>query len=177
MDARRRRAKKVTLSACRKRCAMHLRKKRLLPFCLLLVVASGAGVAEEAPLRAPQPEAQPERAAVSQTAPKKAPAAAPAAPTLDLESLENRLRETEAIGFMTKLTLKSQVQDLLDRFRAYYDGTDAIHITQLRQPYDTLILKVLALLQDKDPSLAKEIATSREAIWEILTDREKFLKL
>lgn len=183
MDARRRPAKKVTLSACRKRCAMHLRKKRLLPFCLLLVVASGAGAAEEAPLRAPQPEAQAERPAISQTAPKKSPAdaattpAQPGAPTLDLESLENRLRETEAIGFMTKLTLKSQVDDLLDRFRAYYDGTDAIHITQLRQPYDTLILKVLALLQDKDPSLAKEIATSREAIWEILTDREKFSKL
>ncbi len=78
---------------------------------------------------------------------------------------------------MTKLTLKSQVEDLLDRFRAYYAGTKAIHITQLRQPYDTLILKVLALLQDKDPPLANEIATSREAIWEILTDREKFLKL
>jgi hypothetical protein len=47
----------------------------------------------------------------------------------------------------------------------------------LRQPYDTLILKVLALLQDKDPALAKAIASSREAIWGILTDREKFLKL
>ena len=163
---------------------MHLRKNRLFRLSLLLVVvASGAGAAEQAPLRAPLPEAQPERPAISQTAPKKTPADAAAAPVqrsgpaLDLDSLENRLRETEAIGFMTKLTLKSQVKDLLDRFRAYYDGTDAIHITQLRQPYDTLILKVLALLQDKDPPLAKDIASSREAIWGILTDREKFLKL
>lgn len=158
---------------------MHLRKKRWLAFYLLLVAASGAGAAEEAP----QPAAQSEQPAVSQTAPKKAPAdvaavpTQPTAPTLDLESLENRLRETDAIGFMTKLTLKTQVEDLLDRFRAYYDGTDTIQLTQLRQPYDSLILKVLALLQDKDPPLAKEIATSREAIWGILTDREKFLKL
>lgn len=163
---------------------MHLRKNRLFPLSLLLVVvASGAGAAEEAPLRAPQPEAQAERPAVSQTAPKKTPADAAAAPvqrsgpTLDLDSLENRLRETEAIGLMTKLTLKSQVDELLERFRAHYDGTESVQLTQLRQPYDTLILKVLALLQDKDPALAKEIASSREAIWGILTDREKFLKL
>ncbi len=78
---------------------------------------------------------------------------------------------------MTKLTLKSQVDELLKRFRAYYDGAESVQLTQLRQPYDTLILKVLALLQDKDPALAKEIASSREAIWGILTDREKFLKL
>jgi hypothetical protein len=114
---------------------------------------------------------------------QKTPADAAAAPvqrsgpTLDLDSLENRLRETEAIGFMTKLTLKSQVDELLERFRAHYDGTESVQLTQLRQPYDTLILKVLALLQDKDPALAKAIASSREAIWGILTDREKFLKL
>jgi hypothetical protein len=163
---------------------MHLRKSRLFPLSLLLVVvASGAGAAEEAPLRAPQPEGQPERPAISQTAPKKTPADAAAAPVLrsgpalDLDSLENRLRETEAIGFMTKLTLKSQVDELLERFRAHYDGTESVQLTQLRQPYDTLILKVLALLQDKDPALAKAIASSREAIWGILTDREKFLKL
>jgi hypothetical protein len=78
---------------------------------------------------------------------------------------------------MTKLTLKSQVDELLERFRAHYDGTESVQLTQLRQPYDTLILKVLALLQDKDPALAKAIASSREAIWGILTDREKFLKL
>lgn len=162
---------------------MHLRKNRLFPLSLLLaVVASGAGAAEKAPLRAPQPEAQPERPAVLQTAPTKTPAYAAAppqgsGPTLDIDSLENRLRETEAIGFMTKLTLKSQVDELLKRFRAYYDGAESVQLTQLRQPYDTLILKVLALLQDKDPALAKEIASSREAIWGILTDREKFLKL
>lgn len=153
---------------------------RLTAFCFVLLVAGYAGAADQGPLREQQPAAKP-KSPVSQPAPKK-PVADPAADaasaaTLDLESLETRLRETDAIGVMTKLTLKGQVDDLLDRFRAYHDGKDAIQLTELRQPYDTLILKVLALLQDKDPSLAGAIATSREAIWAILADGAKFSKL
>lgn len=110
--------------------------------------------------------------------PAAAPAAeAPSPPALDLKALEKRLRETNAIGLMTKLTLKSQVEDLLERFRAYHEGRARIQLTELRQPYDSLILKVLALLQDRDPSLASAIASSREAIWSILTDRAKFSQL
>jgi biotin operon repressor len=37
-----------------------------------------------------------------------------------------------------------------------------------------LLLKVLALLQDSDPSLARTISGSREAIWGILADPDKF---
>jgi hypothetical protein len=104
-------------------------------------------------------------------------ASKPSAPMLDLKSLETRLRETDAIGVMTKLTLKSQVDDLLDRFRAYHEGRAKTPLAELRQPYDSLILKVLALLQDKDPPLAGAIAASREAIWSILTDGARFSKL
>jgi biotin operon repressor len=39
------------------------------------------------------------------------------------------------------------------------------------------VLKLLSLLQDSDPSLAAAIATSREAIWAILSDRTKFASL
>jgi hypothetical protein len=37
-----------------------------------------------------------------------------------------------------------------------------------------LVLKVLSLVQDGDPSLARTISGSREAIWAILADPEKF---
>lgn len=104
-------------------------------------------------------------------------AAKPAAPPLDLALLEKRLKETNAIGVFTKLTLKNQVDDLLDRFRAYYQGRTKTTLAELRQPYDMLILKVLSLLQDSDPSLAGAIVASREAIWGILSDREKFSSL
>jgi hypothetical protein len=91
-----------------------------------------------------------------------------------LKSLESRLRETNAIGVLTKLTLKNQVDDLLDQFRMYYQGKLKTTLAELRRSYELLVLKVIALLQDADPPLAKSIATSREAIWGILADPVKF---
>lgn len=119
------------------------------------------------------PAAIPPVAAPRPPAPKPA-AAKPAAPPLDLAALELRLRETKAIGVMTKLSLKNQVDDLLDKFRAYYKRQAKTTLAELRRPYDMLLLKVLSLLQDSDPPLARDIVASREAIWGILADPEKF---
>jgi len=101
----------------------------------------------------------------------------PGAPPLDLTTLETRLKETKAIGVFTKITLKNQVDDLLDQFRAYYQGRSKISLAELRQAYDMLLLKVLSLLQDGDPSLARMVVASREAIWGILADPAKFATL
>ena len=98
-------------------------------------------------------------------------------PPLDLTALETRLKETKAIGVFTKITLKNQVDDLLNQFRAYYQGRAKTTLAELRQPYESLILKVLALLQDGDPELARAIVASREAIWGILADPAKFATL
>lgn len=93
---------------------------------------------------------------------------------LDLASLETRLKETKAIGLFTKIALKNQVDDLLNEFRAYYQGSLKTTLAQLRQRYDLLLLKVLSLLQDSDQSLATAVGASREAIWGILADPKKF---
>lgn len=98
-------------------------------------------------------------------------------PPLDLTTLETRLKETKAIGVFTKIALKNQVDDLLNQFRAYYQGRVKTTLADLRQPYELLILKVLALLQDGDPELAHAIVASREAIWGILADPAKFATL
>lgn len=98
-------------------------------------------------------------------------------PPLDLAMLEKRLRETSAIGVFTKITLKNQIDDLLDQFRAHYQGRTKTSLTELRQPYEMLLLKVLSLLQDSDPSLARVIVASREVIWGILADPAKFSSL
>ncbi len=100
-----------------------------------------------------------------------------ASPPLDLTALKTRLKETKAIGVFTKITLKNQVDDLLNQFRAYYQGRIKTTLAELRQPYDMLLLKVLSLLQDGDPELARAIVTSREAIWSILADPVKFATL
>jgi hypothetical protein len=100
-----------------------------------------------------------------------------AAPALDLESLEQRLKDTKAIGLFTKLSLKNQVDDLLARFRDFYNKKGTATLADLRQKYDLLLLKVISVLQDGDPSLASTIAASREAVWAILADPQKFGKL
>ena len=115
--------------------------------------------------KAPAPAAAPAKAAVPPPAP------------LDLKSLETRLRETRAIGVFTKLTVKNQVDELLERFRAYYKGLLQTSLAELRRAYDMLVLKVLALLQDADAPLASDLAASRESIWGILSNRERFSTL
>ena len=100
-----------------------------------------------------------------------------ATPALDLKLLEKRLRETTAIGVFTKLALKNQVDDLLARFRGFHQGKGGTSLAELRQSYDLLIMKVLSLLQDSDAVLARDIVTSREAIWSLLADPAKFATL
>ncbi|MBI3915911.1 MAG: hypothetical protein HY322_02750 [Betaproteobacteria bacterium] len=133
------------------------------------IVSPPVKTAARAPA-APPPAAKVTRKESAAPAPVKPPA-------LDLAALEKRLKETSAIGVFTKLTLKNQVDDLLNRFRAYYEGRAKTTLAELRQPYDLLILKVLALLQDGDPSLARAVADSREAMWGILADPAKFKAL
>lgn len=119
-------------------------------------------------------------AAKAPARPAAAPVAKPAAPApapLALTTLEQRLKDTPAIGVFTKITLKNQVDELLDRFRAHYEGRGGATLAQLRQSYDQLLAKVHELLKDGDPALATAIANSREAIWNVLTDPVKFAKL
>jgi hypothetical protein len=115
--------------------------------------------------------------AAAPTSAAPAQPASPSTPTLNLAELEQRLRETRAIGVFTKLSLKNQVDDLLNEFRSLYQGPTKRPTPALRQHYDLLLLKVLSLLQDSDPPLAAAIASSREAIWGILADPDKFAKI
>jgi len=122
-----------------------------------------------------------DRSPVDVTAPEEStppvaattPAEPPAAAELDLAGLEQRLRETRAIGVFTKLSIKNQVDDLLDQFRGFYQGQLKVQLEELRERYELLLLKVLTLLQDADRELAQAITASREAIWGILTDPQK----
>ena len=106
--------------------------------------------------------------------PSASPAAKPAAaPPLDLKSLEARLRETKAISTFSKLALKNQIDDLLDRFKGFYEGRIKTSLAELRRAFDLLVMKTLALLQDADPPLAGALASSRESIWSVLSDPAK----
>ena len=132
------------------------------------------------PSRPPAAQAKPKSPSVPPSSPTPAAASQPppqALPTLNLTDLEQRLRETRAIGVFAKLSLKNQVDDLLSAFRELYRVPNNRPSAELRQRYDLLLLKVLSLLQDGDPPLASAIASSKEAIWSILADPDKFSKI
>ena len=76
---------------------------------------------------------------------------------------------------LTKISVKNQSDDLLEKFREYHRQA-APPLSELRRSYDMLFLKLLSLLQDGDPPLAKDIDRSRSAIWEILADPRKFVE-
>ena len=156
--------------------------------------AAAAGAATTAPaVRSGSPSSKPAKAptaAASGTSaapagsgvPATTPAAAAPPPAasaaaLDLNGLEQRLRDTHAIGVFTKLTLKNQVDDLLGKFKSFHQGQSHVTLAQLRQQYEVLLLKVISLLQDDDPSLASAVSSSREAIWGVLTDPKKFANI
>lgn len=123
------------------------------------------------------PPATAAKAPAAAKAPTPVASAPPGPAPLDLKTLEQQLKDTKAIGVMTKLSLKNQVDDLLEQFRAYYGGRLKTTLTELRRPYEMLLMKVLSVLQDGDPALARAIHASREAIWGVLADREKFAKV
>ena len=120
------------------------------------------------------PVAAPAATVAAASASALPPSKAAAPPPLDLKGLEQRLRDTRAIGVFTKLSLKNQVDDLLAQFKAFHQGQPGLTVAQLRQKYELLLMKVVTLLQDGDPALASAVSSSREAIWEVLTDPQKF---
>jgi hypothetical protein len=141
-----------------------------------------ATTAKTAPSSATKPQPAPPKQAAAATPPKQATAPAPpkqaaAAPTLDLDGLEARLKQTKAIGLMTKLSLKNKVDDLLDQFRQHHAGRPMPTVSELRRSYDLLMMKVLSLLQDHDQQLASDILSSRERIWGMLADPKSFAAL
>ncbi len=101
----------------------------------------------------------------------------PPQPTMSFAEMEQRLRDTKAIGMFTKLSLKNQVDDLLGAFKKFYQGQLKVELAELRQRYETLLMKVLTLVQDSDQQLAGAIRTSREAIWGVLADPQEFAKI
>jgi hypothetical protein len=110
----------------------------------------------------------------------EAPAEAPAnavTQTYDVKALVGRLRETNAIGFFTKLALKNQIDDLMGRFRRFHAREEETPLEQLRNQFNLLFMKVVALLQDRDPTLGQEIAKGREILWGKLADPREFARL
>jgi hypothetical protein len=107
------------------------------------------------------------------------PARAPTPPPIDLDDLERRVRSTSAIGPFTKLALKNEIDDLLDAFASYHNGNgrSGPSLAALRERFDLLVMKVVALLEDDDVRLASDLTRSREHLWGLVSDPIQFSQL
>ena len=101
--------------------------------------------------------------------------ALPRVEALSLPELADRLRETKSIPLARRAELMSEFDRLLDQFRLAY-RTGNPQVASLREPYDRLLGKMQASART-DRQLSRDIAASREPIWESLSDRSTFASL
>lgn len=82
-----------------------------------------------------------------------------------MDQLIERLKNTDSIGFITKLAIRSDVMDfkaVVDRYKKRNELEQKKQ--ELRSQFDGLLLKILALLE-RDPQLSEDIYTAKETIW------------
>jgi hypothetical protein len=96
---------------------------------------------------------------------------------VDLDVLEDRLKETKAVGVFTKLKLKGEITKLFNKVEAYHEGRSNLTIVQLREQFDLLYMKVVSLLQEKDQELHHQLCNSWDLIWATLEDPVQFDQL
>ncbi len=94
--------------------------------------------------------------------------------SLDLDGLKQGLRETDAIGLIAKLSLRSALSDLVSDFERYHDGTSEQSLGALEGAFDRLYLRALFALEAGDPPLFESLARSRTALWDTVTDPDLF---
>lgn len=95
---------------------------------------------------------------------------------LRLEAMADRLRETDAIGVLKKLAIKSKVDDLARRFGYYHQGQRMADLTELRTRFEVLRSTIVMALKEGDPALAKDIARSGQSLWLAFCDPVLFSK-
>lgn len=93
---------------------------------------------------------------------------------IDIESLEDGLRKTGAIGLGKKILLKRDLDLLVDKIHDYHEGAKKDDIEKLESSFHQLVNKTLSLLRAEDPELHHRISTARSGLWDLLRHRETF---
>lgn len=96
---------------------------------------------------------------------------------VDLDDLVKRIRDSKAIGLLTKLSLKREIERFERDLQAFYDGVGKSTLAELHERYDLLVHKLVTLLQGKDPGLARDISRARDPLWAKLTDADEVRRL
>ena len=95
----------------------------------------------------------------------------------NIDVLIERMKGTNAIGVISKLSLKNQVDDLLEQASDIKVKESAEDLSQrksaLREEFEGLILKTVALLnKGEDFTLAEDIYLAREELWKSIMENK-----
>lgn len=93
---------------------------------------------------------------------------------VDLDMLAKGLEHSDAVGLIEKLRLKSAIDELLGRLKAYHGGAPRFTLEQLQEQYDLLMMRIATQLQDKDVALHGQLCNAWDSIWATLQDRKRF---
>ena len=96
---------------------------------------------------------------------------------VDFETLEKKIRKTNAIGVMAKLKLSSDIKKLLADIKAFHAGNTTLTLEQQREQYDLLYMKVVSLVQEKDPELYNQLCSAWDPVWVALQDESNLEKV
>lgn len=90
--------------------------------------------------------------------------------SISMDELVERLKASKAIGFFTKLAIRSDVLDFQDEvIKMRKHKVLKVQILKVKASFDGLLLKIMALLE-KDPDLAKNIYSARDSIFQSLLE-------
>jgi len=96
---------------------------------------------------------------------------------VDLDMLAQGLKDSNAVGLFEKLRLKSAIDDLIARMKAYHAGAKRFTLAELQEQYDLLMMRIAQQLQDKDEALHGRLCNAWDSIWATLQDRRHFMEM
>lgn len=93
---------------------------------------------------------------------------------VDLDMLADGLKDSGAVGMLEKLRLKSAIDELIGRFKAFHRGGRRFSLAELQEQYDLLMMRIARQLQDKDLVLHGQLCNAWASIWATLQDGDRF---
>jgi len=96
---------------------------------------------------------------------------------VDLRMLTGGLRETKAIGRMTKIRLGNDINKMLRRLERLHNNNSKFTLDQLEEQYHLLLMKIATLIHDDDLVLHQQLCNAWARIWFDLKDPDSFRQM
>ena len=95
----------------------------------------------------------------------------------DLDALETKIRNTDAINFFAKIELKIGIDSLINDFGQFHNGQSGASLRVLKARFEKFLRSTVAMLRKGDASLAEELVMSRDELWKTLNNPTKLFAI